>query len=111
MSVDVLTSAQARVWRRQDMIRLLTAMGDPTRLELLTLLNHHGRQNVGSLAALLPRVSRPAISHHLRVLKDAGVVGYEKLGQEGFYWVDRSRVAEGLRAMADMVDSGTCESS
>src|SRR5262245_4987964 len=106
MSVDLLTDA--RIWRRHDMIRLLTAMGDPTRLELLTLLNHHGRMNVGSLAALLPRVSRPAISHHLRVLKDAGAVGYEKVGQEGFYWVDSAAVAAGLRAMADMVDSGRC---
>src|SRR5436190_3714394 len=106
MSVDAFI--RRHVWRRQDMIRLLTAMGDPTRLELLTLLNHHGRMNVSSLAALLSRVSRPAISHHLRVLKDAGAVGYEKLGQEHFYWVDRQRVAEGLRAMAAMVDAGDC---
>jgi DNA-binding transcriptional ArsR family regulator len=80
-------------------VRLLTALGDPVRLELLSLLSREGRLNVGAIAARF-RITRPAISHHLRVLKDAGAVGYEKVGQEGIYWIDRERIAGTLRAIA-----------
>lgn len=84
-------------------VRLLTAIGDPTRLELLSLLARHGRLSVGTIASHF-RISRPAISHHLKILKDAGVVQYEKVGQEGIYWFDRPRLVADLRAMADEIE-------
>jgi ArsR family transcriptional regulator, arsenate/arsenite/antimonite-responsive transcriptional repressor len=81
-----------------------TAIGDPVRLELLSLLFHKGRSNVGDIASNF-RLSRPAISHHLKVLKEAGVVDYEKVGQEGFYWLNRSHVVSRLREIADGIES------
>src|SRR5262245_4896251 len=107
MSVDTLTlgppgrapGAGAGRISDADAVRLLTALGDPVRLALLDVLNREGRMNVGRLAARF-RITRPAVSHHLKVLKDAGAVGYEKVGQEGIYWIDRVRIAWALRAIA-----------
>ena len=59
-------------------------------------------------AALLSRqfrISRPAISHHLKVLKDAGIVRSEKIGQEIYYRLDAARVIAGLRQIADTIES------
>lgn len=52
--------------------RKLNALGDPTRRAVLRLLRG-GPKRVGEIASQMP-VSRPAISQHLRVLKDAGLV-------------------------------------
>src|SRR4051794_41943954 len=52
--------------------RTLTAVADPTRRTVLQRLAH-GPATVGQLAALFP-VSRAAVSQHLRVLRDAGLV-------------------------------------
>ncbi len=90
--------------QKEEVVRFLTAIGDPVRLELLSLLFHKGRSNVGDIASNF-RLSRPAISHHLKVLKEAGVVEYEKVGQEGFYWLNRAHVAERLREIADGIES------
>ena len=80
--------------------RFLTALGDPVRLQLLYLLGDQGRRNVGTIASHF-RLSRPAISHHLKVLKDAGVIESEKSGQEVYYWLVRDHVVASLQALAD----------
>jgi len=86
-----------------DLSRLLAATSDPVRLEIIFLLDTHDLMNVGEITSHF-RLSRPAISHHLRVLKDAGVVQSEKSGQEIYYWLDRKRVVAGLRALADKIE-------
>lgn len=56
--------------------RTLTAVGDEVRQHLLLVMMHYGDCNgirVGELAART-NLSRPAVSHHLRILKDAGIV-------------------------------------
>lgn len=80
--------------------RLLDAAADPVRLSIVFLLARGDRLNVGEIAAHYPQMSRPAISHHLKVLKDAAIVRNEKVGQEVHYWLDRSRIIEELRALA-----------
>lgn len=87
--------------------RFLTALGDPMRLQLLYLLGDQGRRNVGEIAANF-RLSRPAISHHLKVLKDAGVIDSEKVGQEVYYWLERDRIVANLRALADAAARFRC---
>ena len=59
--------------------------------------------NVGEITTQF-RVSRPAISHHLKVLKDAGIARSEKIGQEVFYRLDRERIVAGLRQIADLIE-------
>jgi DNA-binding transcriptional ArsR family regulator len=65
---------------------LWTAMGDPTRRAILERLAERPRP-VGELAAELP-VSRPAVSPHLKVLKEAGLVVDQRVGTRRIYAVD-----------------------
>ena len=74
------------------------ALGDPTRREIFELLAE-GPRAVGELAGELP-VSRPAVSQHLRVLKDAGLVTDRAAGNRRIYQVDPAGVSE-LRAYLD----------
>lgn len=87
-----------------EVLRLLDAIRDPVRLKIVFLLGRQGQMNVGDIAGQFSQ-SRPAISHHLRVLKDAGVVESEKAGQEIFYRVDRPRIVAALRALADALET------
>lgn len=76
----------------------LLALGDPTRLAILERLADHPLAVV-DLAKALP-VSRPAVSQHLRVLKDAGLVQDEAAGNRRIYRVD----PDGLAALRDQLD-------
>lgn len=86
----------------EDIIHLMTALGEPARLRILFLLGEKGTLNVGDIAGFFT-MSRPAISHHLKVLKDAGVLRSEKSGQEVYYHLDRDHVVAALRELADAV--------
>ena len=76
----------------------MTALGDPTRQAILERLAR-GPLPVGQLAADLP-VTRPAVSQHLKVLKDAGLVTDRKVGTRRLYQVDPQALAD-LRAYFD----------
>ena len=91
--------------RQDDTVRLLEAASEPVRLGIVFLLGGAGRMNVGDIATRFPRISRPAISHHLRVLREAGMVHSERTGQEIHYWLDRDRVVSGLRSLADAIEA------
>jgi DNA-binding transcriptional ArsR family regulator len=73
----------------------IAALADPTRRAVFEGLRRAERP-VGELARELP-VSRPAVSQHLRVLKDAGLVRERREGTRHFYRVDGEGIAE-LRA-------------
>jgi DNA-binding transcriptional ArsR family regulator len=73
----------------------LQALGDPTRRTVLEQLRG-GPLAVGEIASRLP-VSRPAVSQHLRVLKEAGLVTERQNGTRRLYRVDPDGLA-GLRA-------------
>jgi len=75
-----------------------TALGDPTRREIFERLADRPRA-VGELARELP-VSRPAVSQHLKVLKDAGLVGDIRAGNRRIYQLDPGGV-DALRAYLD----------
>ena len=68
----------------------LDALGDPTRRQIFELLRA-GPRSVGELATGLP-VSRPAVSQHLRVLEDVGLVTYRRNGTRHLYELDSSGV-------------------
>ena len=77
---------------------VLGALGDWTRRQIFDALKN-GPQSVGELAARMP-VSRPAVSQHLRVLKDAGLVIDRKEGTRRIYSVDPDGLA-GIRSYFD----------
>jgi DNA-binding transcriptional ArsR family regulator len=74
------------------------ALGDPTRREIFARIAERPRA-VGELARDLP-VSRPAVSQHLRVLKDAGLVIDRAEGNRRIYQADPAGLAA-LRAQLD----------
>src|ERR671914_1946924 len=71
----------------------MDALGDPTRRQIFELLQD-GPRAVGELARELP-VSRPAVSQHLRVLKEAGLVAEQKQGTRRIYRLDLGGLEEG----------------
>jgi DNA-binding transcriptional ArsR family regulator len=75
------------------------ALGDSTRRAIVACLAERPRA-VGELAAALP-VSRPAVSQHLRVLKDAGLVTERAAGTRRIYRLDPAGVA----ALRDQLDT------
>jgi DNA-binding transcriptional ArsR family regulator len=75
-----------------------TALADPTRREVFGRLRHGGLP-VGEIARGLP-VSRPAVSQHLKVLKDAGLVADRAEGTRRVYQID----PHGLAAMRAWLD-------
>ena len=76
----------------------LAALGDPTRRRIFERLAERPRP-VGELARELP-VSRPAVSQHLRILKDAGLVSDRRDGNRRIYAVRR----DGLEALRVQLD-------
>ena len=70
----------------------LAALADPTRRQILALLTG-GERGAGELAGQFP-VSRPAISRHLRVLREAGLVQVRTEGQRRVYTLDPRPLSE-----------------
>jgi len=74
-----------------DLAKQLWAVGDPVRLRILRLLpqesNCEGGNNVSALAKRLG-LSQPTVSHHLRILRQAGLVTYEKMCRDVYYWIE-----------------------
>ena len=78
--------------------KALHSLSDPTRRRVFEKLRS-GPQSVGALARGLP-VSRPAVSQHLKVLKDAGLVGDRSEGARRVYYIDPQGLGE-LRRWLD----------
>lgn len=76
------------------MASIAKALGDPVRLQLVDVLRKHaGKVCVCELVPLFD-VSQPTVSHHLKVLRDAGIVGCERQGLWAYYFVIPSALGE-----------------
>jgi ArsR family transcriptional regulator len=75
----------------------LLILAHPIRMQILTMLaRSDGQVCVCDLEAALP-VKQPTVSHHLKLLRDAGLIDCERHGLFAYYFVDRTALAE-LRA-------------
>jgi ArsR family transcriptional regulator len=93
-----LTEADAR-----PLAERFAALADPNRLQLLEILGRcAGKVCVCELVAALP-LSQPTISHHLRVLRAAGLIDYEKQGIWAYYYVRREALEELLAQLGSLV--------
>jgi ArsR family transcriptional regulator len=73
--------------------RLLKALADPTRLRILSLLSRHeGEVCVFEIVESFT-LEQPTISHHLRILRDAGMVDCRKRGLWAYYYVRREALS------------------
>ena len=71
---------------------MFRALGDPTRRAILVRLKHHER-SVSDLCEPFD-MSQPAISQHLKVLSDAGLVAVKRCGRERLYRLRPARLRE-----------------
>ena len=77
-------------------VRLFAALGDGTRLRLVSRLCDGGPMSISRLTAG-SRVTRQAITKHLRVMEDAGLVHSTRRGRERIWRLDRRRLREARR--------------
>jgi ArsR family transcriptional regulator len=82
---------------RQQAERMATvakALGDPIRMQLVDVLRKHaGKVCVCELVPLFD-LSQPTVSHHLKVLREAGIVGSERSGLWAYYYVNPDALKE-----------------
>ena len=69
------------------------ALADPTRRGILELLRETREATAGEIAARFPTISRPAVSRHLRVLRESGLVRARETGREWHYELEPDALA------------------
>ncbi|KUN09270.1 ArsR family transcriptional regulator [Streptomyces yokosukanensis] len=72
-----------------DLAKVFKALGDPVRLRLLSMIASDGEGGGVCVCELTPAfdLSQPTISHHLKLLRQAGLVDCERRGTWVYYWV------------------------
>ncbi len=76
------------------MAEVAKALGDPVRIQLVDVLRRHaGKVCVCELVPLFD-LSQPTVSHHLKKLRDAGIVGSERRGLWAYYYVKPEALEE-----------------
>ncbi len=85
-------------WRR--IARMFVALGDPHRQRILLMFEPGEQLNVGQIVAA-STLSRTAVAHHLRVLREAGVLKCRKDGRMVYFWPDVAAVRVALAAVQD----------
>ena len=89
-----------REWRT--ISRAFTALGDEHRQRILLTFERGERLNVGQIVEV-STLSRSTVSHHLKLLKDAGVLSSEKRGKEVFFWVNKPFLEQSLHAVLNYI--------
>ncbi len=89
-----------REWRT--ISRAFTALGDEHRQRILLTFEKGERLNVGQIVEV-STLSRSAVSHHLKLMKESGVLASQKVGKEVYYWIDKRFIEESLSAVLQYV--------
>jgi DNA-binding transcriptional ArsR family regulator len=90
-----------RAWRQT--ASMFVALGDPHRQRILLMFEPGEELTVGQIVAA-STLSRSAVAHHLKVLREAGVLHASKIGKEVWYRPDRDAVRTALGAVLDYLD-------
>ena len=88
------------------MSRVFTALGDEHRQRILLLFEPGERLNVGQIAEV-STLTRSTVSHHLKILREAGVLNSEKIGKEVWFWIDRNWLLTVLGNVAAYIREST----
>lgn len=89
-----------REWR--DISKVYTALGDEHRQRILLTFSPGERLNVGQIVEV-STLSRPAVSHHLKILREAGVLRSEKVGKEVYFWIDKKFLIETMGTVVEYI--------
>jgi len=82
-----------------DPVLFSKALADETRQKIMTLCCCRWL-NVGEIVESM-QVSQPTVSHHLSLLRSAGLVSVRREGKQVYYTLDQTRLAEGCCALAE----------
>jgi ArsR family transcriptional regulator len=82
--------------------RLLEALSDPIRLGIVHLLARHDRMCVCDIVEAFP-VEQPTISHHLRLLRESGLVDVERRGHWAYYGLRRDALKQAAHSLVDLL--------
>lgn len=86
--------------------KVFVALGDETRQQIFIVLLEH--DTVGMRVPEITErthLSRPAVSHHLQILKDAGLINMHRVGTKNYYYVDAAKTCwGGLKELVNHVD-------
>lgn len=85
-----------------DTSKLFIALGDEQRQRILLAFEPDERLNIGQIVAA-STLSRTAVSHHLRVLRDAGALQSEKIGKEVFFHINKKMMTEALEGVLSYI--------
>ena len=94
--------AMPREWR--DISKVYTALGDEHRQRILLTFERGERLNVGQIVEV-STLSRSAVSHHLKILRDAGVLQRQKEGKEVYFWINKEYLIEAMQTVVDYIRS------
>lgn len=89
-----------------DVSALFVALGDEQRQRIILTFEPGERLNVTQIVSA-SSLSRTAVSHHLKVLRQAGVLQSEKVGKEVYFWIDKPNIVGLLERVLDYVKTRT----
>ena len=87
-------------WR--DIAKVYSALGDEHRQRILLTFAPGERLNIGQIVEV-STLSRTAVSHHLKTLREAGVLQSEKEGKEVYFWINKAFLVEAMETVVDYI--------
>ena len=96
-----LTQAPLAVDQAEPVAKMFKALADPVRLRLLSLITSAGGEVCVCDLTTAFDLTQPTISHHLKVLREAGLVGSQRRGTWVYYWAR----PENLKQLSALLDS------
>ena len=87
----------------RDCLPLFQALGDKSRQDIILLLDEVETLNVNQIAERIP-LSRPAISHHLKILRTTGMVTVIRRGTENYYSLQIEQALKQLQTLVRQVE-------
>lgn len=91
-------------WR--DISQVFAALGDEHRQRILLTFEPGERLNVAQIVEV-STLKRTAVSHHLKVLRDAGVLDSEKQGKEVYFWLNKAFLIQVLTTVTTYIRENT----
>lgn len=86
--------------------KLFVALGDEQRQRILLAFEPGERLNVTQIVST-STLSRSAVSHHLKILREAGALGSEKIGKEVYFWIEKTTILDALQGVLDYVKNNS----
>jgi len=86
--------------------KLFVALGDEQRQRLLLAFEPGERLNITQIVST-STLSRTAVNHHLKVLREAGVLDSEKIGKEVYFWIAKDNIIDALQRVLAYVKEMT----